>query len=119
MKISHLSKKVGDKTILNDISCDFSLTGIVSLFGPSGAGKSSLLYAIAGLDKSVTGSIIIEQQEITKLSNIERNEFLKEKIAFIFQDNQLIPFLNIQDNLLINRSYVIDEKYYSLLNIKN
>ena len=71
----------------------------VGLVGPSGSGKTTLLAMLAGLLVPTEGSIVIDGQEIGKMSEAQRSRFRREKIGFTFQQNNLLPFLNAQENV--------------------
>lgn len=82
-----------------NIKEDFSLQGITGIFGHSGSGKSTLLRAIAGLERNLSGSIILND---TRLLDGNNNEFIKAEhrnIGLVFQDSRLFPHLNVLDNL--------------------
>ncbi|MEP6705047.1 MAG: ABC transporter ATP-binding protein [Acidobacteriota bacterium] len=90
-----------DLTILSDVSIDIPEGQFVALTGASGSGKSTLLGLIAGLDAPSTGAIIIDGDEITKMSEDGLAEIRSAKIGFIFQSFHLIPSLTAFENVLI------------------
>ena len=71
----------------------------VGLVGPSGSGKTTLLAMLAGLLAPTGGSIVIDGQEIGKMSEAQRSRFRREKIGFTFQANNLVPFLTALENV--------------------
>jgi putative ABC transport system ATP-binding protein len=71
----------------------------VALVGPSGSGKTTLLAMLAGLLKPTSGSIRIDGQELTKMSEGERTAFRRQKVGFTFQANNLVPFLTALENV--------------------
>ena len=73
----------------------------IIFFGPSGCGKSTLLYAIAGLEKHITGNIYIEGQNLSKFNNKQVELFHQKKIGMVFQAYYLISSLNILDNVVL------------------
>lgn len=88
-----------DKTqILKDINFSFNKGEIVSIFGESGSGKSTLLNIIGGLDKDFSGELIFENNKVNK--NLDK--YRKENIGFVFQNYNLIPYLNLIDNVKIS-----------------
>ncbi len=70
-----------------------------AIVGPSGSGKTTLLNIIGGLDIPDTGQIIIDGQDISKLSDNEMIDFRKENIGFVFQAYNLIPVLTALENV--------------------
>ncbi len=84
-------------------SVNFSLHGKekVALVGPSGSGKSSLLMLLGGLEQCTTGSIIIDNKEITKFSEDGLADFRKENMGIVFQSFHLIPTMTAIENVCI------------------
>lgn len=105
IKISNVTKTVRsgteDLTILSDVSIEIPDGQFVALTGASGSGKSTLLGLLAGLDSPSSGSIIIDGNEITTMSEDDLAELRGEKIGFIFQSFHLIPSLTAFENVLI------------------
>jgi ABC-type lipoprotein export system ATPase subunit len=71
------------------------------LLGESGCGKTTLLHLLGGLLRTTTGSIRINEVELTKLSETTLDNFRGQNLGFIFQKNHLITALNVQQNLLL------------------
>jgi putative ABC transport system ATP-binding protein len=91
-----------DKTEVNalrglDISVDKG--EFVSIMGPSGSGKSTLLNMIGGLDTPTRGDLYIDRVKTSDMSNRELTRMRCEKIGFIFQTFNLLPALNVRDNV--------------------
>ena len=72
-----------------------------AIVGRSGSGKSTLLHLIGGLDRPVAGKVWIEGKEIFCLKDDRLAEFRRKKIGFIFQDYNLIPSLNVWENIVL------------------
>jgi putative ABC transport system ATP-binding protein len=87
--------------ILNQVDLDIPRGQFVSVIGPSGSGKSTLLSLVAGLDAPTTGSILIEGNDITRMSEDDLATLRGEKIGFIFQSFHLIPSLTAYENILV------------------
>jgi len=90
-----------------DLTHQFPLKAIVGIFGHSGSGKSTLLRAIAGLNKTLTGSIYYKKQ---CLFDNKKQVFVKPEqrhIGLIFQDSRLFPHLTVQENLKFARKLAI------------
>lgn len=90
-----------DLTILDDVSLGITDGEFVSITGASGSGKSTLLGLIAGLDAPTIGAILIDGDDITKMSEDALAQIRSEKIGFIFQSFHLIPSLTAFENILI------------------
>jgi putative ABC transport system ATP-binding protein len=90
-----------DLTILDNVSLTIPDGEFVSITGASGSGKSTLLGLIAGLDAPTAGSILIDGEDITKMSEDDLAELRSKKIGFIFQSFHLIPSLTAFENILI------------------
>ena len=71
----------------------------VALVGPSGSGKTTLLAMLAALLKPSEGGILIDGQDLAKMSEQERTRFRREKIGFTFQANNLVPYLTALENV--------------------
>src|SRR5205085_2654169 len=92
---------VEDLTILDDVSFEIPDGEFVAVTGASGSGKSTLLGLIAGLDAPTSGSVRIDTDEITKMSEDGLARIRSEKIGFVFQSFHLIPSLTAYENILI------------------
>jgi putative ABC transport system ATP-binding protein len=90
-----------DLTILADVSMDIPDGQFVALTGASGSGKSTLLGLIAGLDAPTSGSIIVDGEEVTAMSEDALATLRSDKIGFIFQSFHLIPSLTAFENITI------------------
>jgi putative ABC transport system ATP-binding protein len=88
-------------SILDDIALDVPAKQFVAIVGPSGSGKSTLLGLIAGMDAPTSGTISLEGQEITSLSEDELARLRRRKIGYVFQSFHLIPTLTAQENVAV------------------
>src|SRR5690554_665039 len=98
IKLSNLSKAYNSNLILNELNATFN-SGLIYIYGKSGSGKSTLLNIMATFDKQTMGDLEINGINISQLTNKELNEFRKEELGFIFQQNNLIESLNVYDNI--------------------
>ncbi len=95
--------KSGDHllTILHPIDLKVPSGQRLAIVGPSGSGKSTLLGLIAGLDAPSSGAIVIDETDITTLSEDQLARLRGEKIGFVFQSFHLIPSLTALENILV------------------
>jgi putative ABC transport system ATP-binding protein len=84
---------------LDDVSICVDKGEFVAIVGPSGSGKSTLLDSLGGLEKPTSGKIEIEGQDIYELPDYKLAEYRRKKIGFIFQQYNLIPVLNVRENI--------------------
>ena len=73
----------------------------LALMGPSGSGKSTLLQLLGGLDRPTTGSVVFEGRDISRLSDDEATRLRRERTGFVFQSFNLIPLLNVRENIAL------------------
>ena len=73
----------------------------VAIVGTSGSGKSTLLHMLGGLDRPTSGSVTVDGKEIFTLKDEELTIFRRRKIGFIFQSYNLVPVLNVYENILL------------------
>lgn len=73
----------------------------VAIVGKSGSGKSTLLHMLGGLDTLTEGEIIIDSKNISKMSRDEMTIFRRRKIGFVFQNYNLVPFINVYENITL------------------
>lgn len=105
IKIKNLTKifktPAGDFVALKDLSFEVSTGQFLSIVGRSGSGKSTLLYQISLLDKPSSGSIVIDEQELTDLTSDGRTLFRLNNLGYVFQDYALIPTLSAKENVAV------------------
>lgn len=99
--IKNITKSFGSLQVLKGIDLTVSKGEVVSIVGPSGAGKTTLLQIIGTLDRADTGSVIIDGQDITKLSQSKLADFRNQHIGFVFQFHQLLPEFSAIENIMI------------------
>jgi putative ABC transport system ATP-binding protein len=85
--------------VLGNINLDVRRGETVALRGRSGSGKSTLLNLIAGIDAPDAGSVSVAGKELTNLSERDRTLFRREHIGFVYQSFNLVPTLNVADNV--------------------
>ena len=102
IKTNKLVKVFGQGDIavkaLNEVSISIEKGEFTAIVGPSGSGKTTLLNMIGGLDIPTSGSVILNNQDISLLKKSEMTEFRQNHIGFVFQAYNLIPVLSAYEN---------------------
>ena len=86
---------------LNGIDVSVEEGEFVAIVGKSGSGKSTLLHMIGGLDTPTEGEIVVDSKNISQMSQDELTIFRRRKIGFVFQNYNLLPFMNIYENIIL------------------
>ena len=104
LKTKNLVKLYGKKPnivkALDDVSIQINEGEFVAIIGTSGSGKSTLLNMIGGLDKPTSGETRIGQFNISQMKDEELTIFRRRNIGFIFQNYNLVPILNVYENIV-------------------
>jgi len=87
--------------VLKELTFDIKEGEFVSLMGPSGSGKSTLLYLIGGLDEPTKGKILVNNKELKTMKDLEESIMRRRELGFVFQFYNLIPNLNVEDNIML------------------
>lgn len=85
--------------VLDNVSVDFTRGEVVAIRGRSGSGKSTLLNLIGGIDAPDAGRVTVAGIDITELSERDRTIFRRKHIGFVYQAFNLVPTLNVADNI--------------------
>jgi len=96
---------------LRGVTISVERAKFVSVVGPSGSGKSTLFYLLGGLTRPDGGRIVIDEEDISQLSDAERTRMRKRKIGFVFQKFNLLPTLDARSNIEIARDIAGDGKF--------
>lgn len=86
---------------LDGVAFDVEQGEFVAIVGTSGSGKSTLLHMLGGLDRPTDGEVFIEGKNIFELQDEELTIFRRRKIGFVFQNYNLVPVLNVYENILL------------------
>lgn len=101
IEIKNIHKSFGQLEVLKGIDLRIKKGEIVSIVGPSGAGKTTFLQIIGTLDKPNEGEVMINDTNISKLSNNKLSDFRNQHIGFVFQFHQLLPEFTALENIMI------------------
>jgi putative ABC transport system ATP-binding protein len=95
--------ELGESTVhaLKSVSLAVQPGEFVALMGPSGSGKSTLLQLLGGLDQPTTGVVVFEARDISRLSDDDATRLRRERTGFVFQAFNLIPLLNVRENIAL------------------
>ena len=104
LKVQNLCKTYGSGEnvvkALTDVSFSMEKGEFAAVVGASGSGKSTLLNCIGGLDTPTSGSIVLNQENLLSMKEQQRTIFRRRNIGFVFQSFQLIPELNVEQNIM-------------------
>lgn len=105
IKVENVTKKYKlgevDLTVLADVSLEINSGSFVAIMGPSGSGKSTLLHLIGALDLPSTGRVLIDGQDISKMTEDELSKIRNKKIGFVFQQFNLLHNLTALENVTL------------------
>jgi putative ABC transport system ATP-binding protein len=96
----------GNVVALRGIYIKINQGEVVSVVGPSGSGKSTLMKCLGGLMKSSAGDVFFEGKSIVRLSSAELLNFRQQTVSFVFQDSNLLPYMNIVNNVALPLKYL-------------
>lgn len=105
LSTTHLTKQYGQEPnmvrALDDVNISIEQGKFVAVIGTSGSGKSTLLNMLGGLDRPSSGSVKVDKFDLGKLSDEELTIFRRQRIGFIFQNYNLVPILNVYENIVM------------------
>lgn len=88
-------------TVLNDITFSLEAGGFLAIVGPSGSGKTTLLGLLAGLDRPSAGRVVLDGEDLGRMTEDQRARMRAQKVGFVFQSFQLIPTLTARENVQV------------------
>ncbi len=105
LRVEHLSKSYGkgntEVQALDDVSFSVQKGDFVAIVGPSGSGKSTLLHLLGGVDRPTSGRVLIDGTDIYQLNPTQLAIFRRRQIGLIYQFYNLIPVLNVEENITL------------------
>ena len=97
----NITKSFGELQVLRGINLEIGDGEVVSIVGPSGAGKPTLLQIMGTLDKADSGQVVINGEDVSRLSEKKQAHFRNRHIGFVFQFHQLLPEFTALENVMI------------------
>ena len=101
IEIQGITKSFGSLQVLKGIDLTIDKGEVVSIVGPSGAGKTTLLQIVGTLDRPDSGSVYVDNVDVTQLSQKKLADFRNRHIGFVFQFHQLLPEFTAIENIMI------------------
>jgi putative ABC transport system ATP-binding protein len=105
VRLTEVRKTYGGRrntvTALDGVTIGFPRATFTAVMGPSGSGKSTFLHCAAGLDRPTSGSVLLEDRELSKLSEVELTKLRRDRVGFVFQAFNLLPAFSVQDNVTL------------------
>ncbi|MDQ0340518.1 putative ABC transport system ATP-binding protein [Caldalkalibacillus uzonensis] len=105
LRVENVSKIYGKGqtrvTALDNVSFSVNKGEFVAIVGPSGSGKSTLLHILGGVDRPTSGKVLIEETDIYALNETQLAIFRRRQIGLIYQFYNLIPILNVKENVTL------------------
>ena len=95
--------RMGENVVkaLDGVSISIQQGDFLAIVGTSGSGKSTLLHMLGGLDRPTSGKVMIEQKDISSMDKDELTIFRRRKIGFVFQNYNLLPLMNVYENIVL------------------
>ena len=95
----------GNNTVhaLDGVDLSVKKGEFVAIVGTSGSGKSTLLHMLGGLDRPTSGTVMVDGQDIFSLKEEALTIFRRRKIGFVFQSYNLVPVLNVYENIILQQ----------------
>ena len=122
LSVKNLSKVYGDENnhviALDNVSFDVEIGEFIAIIGASGSGKSTLLHQIGGVDHPSSGKVIINNTDIYTLNENDLAIFRRNEIGLIYQFYNLIPVLNVKENITLPLQLAhqkVDQKRFNTL----
>jgi len=103
IQLDHVARHytLGESTIraVDDVSLTVPAGEFLALLGSSGSGKSTLLNLIAGLDRPTSGAVLVNSQDLSKMSSLELARYRRQTVGMVFQSFNLLPRMTLEENV--------------------
>lgn len=104
IELKNITKRFNNNIVLDNLNYKFLEIGLYVINGDNGSGKTTLSYIIGLLDNKYEGKFYFNNVDVSKLSKKEYNQAREKFISYIFSKNNLIPYLNVKENLDLSNS---------------
>ncbi|MEV5828144.1 ABC transporter ATP-binding protein [Spirillospora sp. NPDC052242] len=101
VSLEAVGKTYGDVRALDDVTWTFARGGFTAVMGPSGSGKSTFLHCASGLDRPTSGTVRIGGVDLGRLGEAKRTRLRRERIGFVFQSFNLVPSMDVEQNIAL------------------
>jgi ABC-type lipoprotein export system ATPase subunit len=107
LKLAHVTKRfdapdgAGGLSVLNDVSLEVARGESLAIVGPSGSGKSTLLHLAGTLDRPTSGTVALNGQDLSQLSEERLAQVRNRQLGFVFQAHYLLPQCTVLENVLV------------------
>lgn len=101
IRLEQVEKSFGKTKVLRGLNFTINDKELVAIRGASGSGKSTLLFLLGGLDHPSSGRVIIDNKNLTSMSDEELAAFRNQSVGFVFQFHFLLPSMTCRDNILL------------------
>lgn len=118
IKAENISKSYnnGKVQVLKDVSLEIQDNEFVVILGASGSGKSTLMNILSGLEKADSGSVIVNELNLSQKTEAELTKFRRDNIGFIFQQYYLLSHLNVENNVKMGANLAKNSDYKTIIN---
>ncbi|MBE1535749.1 ABC transporter ATP-binding protein [Actinomadura algeriensis] len=101
VRLESVTKTYGGVRALDDVSWTFARGGFTAVMGPSGSGKSTFLHCASGLDRPTSGTVRVGGVDLGALGEAKRTRLRRERIGFVFQSFNLVPSMDVEQNIAL------------------
>ncbi|MFD0905305.1 ABC transporter ATP-binding protein [Actinomadura sediminis] len=101
VSLESVRKTYGDVRALDDVTWTFARGGFTAVMGPSGSGKSTFLHCASGLDRPTSGTVRVGGVDLGGLGEAKRTRMRRERIGFVFQSFNLVPSMDVEQNIAL------------------
>ena len=101
LRLDRVTKRFGERIVLNGVSLEVAAGEYVAIIGDSGIGKSTLLNVIAGLEPADSGKVFFRDKDITALGDDELTLLRRDHFGFVFQAFHVLPQLSVEQNVAL------------------
>ena len=113
--VKNIKKKYNDQEVLRGIDLKIDKNEFVVILGASGSGKSTLLNILSGLEKSDSGEVLYNGENISNYTETQLTEFRRKNIGFVFQQYYLLNNLTVEQNVKVGANLADNKEYVDII----